>query len=182
METLEAIATRVSVRSYRQEQISDDELATIIRAGQSAPNAGPFQISVIQKADLLKRLSGVTRTAMKNSGNAFLMERVSLPGYDPLYGAPTVLLLSAPDDSMYGDANTALAAENMILAATALGLGTCYLVSPGLAFTGKEGAELAAQVGIPAAHTFKCAVATGRAAGNAFGTPRGQKGTVNYVK
>ena len=91
METLEAIATRVSVRSYRQEQISDDELATIIRAGQSAPNAGPFQISVIQKADLLKRLSGVTRTAMKNSGNAFLMERVSLPGYDGWSGSDSWL-------------------------------------------------------------------------------------------
>lgn len=182
MDTLETIAVRKSVRSYKREQIGDEALATIIKAGQSAPNAGPFQISAIQKTVVLKQLSEVTRTGMKNSGNTFLMQRVSLPGYDPIYGAPTVLLLSAPDDNVNSAANTALAAENMILAATALGLGTCYLGSPGLAFAGKEARELTAQIGIPETYAFKCAIAIGYSAGDAFGTSKSEKGTVNYVK
>jgi FMN reductase [NAD(P)H] len=181
METLEAIEKRKSVRAYKPEQISDEALSAIIKAGQSAPNAGPFQLTVIQSSGLLSKLSEEAKAGMLNSENDFFIKRASLPGYDPIYGAPTVIILSAPDDNPFSLANTSLSAENMIIAATALGLGTCYLVTPKMAFDGQNAKELGTKAGIPEGYTFKCSVAVGYSGGDAFSTAKGKVNYVNYV-
>jgi FMN reductase [NAD(P)H] len=182
MDTLQAMEKRKSVRSYKKEQITDEALSAVLKAGQSAPNAGPFQISVIQHGDLLRRISKDAKDGMLNSGIEFLMQRAALPGYDPIYGAPTLILLSAPDDNPYSVANTSLAAENIILAATSLGLGSCYIVSASRAFTGENGGALAAEAGIPSGYSFKCGVILGYEAGEAFSSPMTVEIGVNYVK
>lgn len=183
MNVFEVIANRKSVRSYKAEQISDEALTKIIDAGQWPPNAGPYQISVLQNSDFVKKLNDLTADGMRNSGNEFLMSRIALPGYQPLYGAPTVILLSAPANVPYSAMNTALAAENMILAATGLGLGSCFLFTPTLAFAGDRTGELAKEAGIPEDYTVYCAVIIGYPAGKAFSAPtREKKGSVNYVK
>jgi len=139
MNVSEAIAKRKSVRAYEDKPISADFLKRVVEAGQWAPNAGPFQISVIQNARLRQRINDRALGAMIHSGNEFSQRRASLPGYQPIYGAPVLILLSAPADAPFGTANTALAAENMLLEATGLGLGSCYLVSPTRALNGDLG-------------------------------------------
>jgi nitroreductase len=57
MDVSEAIATRKSVRAYENKPILADILKRIIEAGQWAPNAGPFQISLIQNAGLRQRIN-----------------------------------------------------------------------------------------------------------------------------
>ena len=130
MDVSEAIVNRKSVRAYEDRPVPADVLKKIIEAGQWAPNAGPIQISVIQNAGLRQRINNRAKDAMVHSENEFARQRVSLPGYEPIYGAPVLILLSAPADSPLGLANTALAAENMLLETTGMGLGSCYLTSP----------------------------------------------------
>ncbi len=79
--------------------------------------------------------------------------------------------------------NTALAAENMLLEATGLGLGSCYLVSPTMAFNGRENRDLAQEAGMPEDYALQCAIIVGYAAArNRFSVGRrGRKGSVNYV-
>jgi len=48
MNISEAIAKRKSVRAYLNKPVLTDDLAKIVEAGQWAPNAGPFQISVVR--------------------------------------------------------------------------------------------------------------------------------------
>jgi nitroreductase len=117
------------------------------------------------------------------SEREFLRQRAALPGYQPLYAAPVVILLSGPADAPHSARNTALAAENMILQATELGLGTCYLVSPTLALNGADNRDLAQQAGVPDGYAVQCAVAVGYAAAeNRFSLgERTRKGSVNYV-
>ena len=57
METLEAINKRKSVRAYKDEQITEDELDTIVGVANKAPNAGPFQVSVIQDKEFLSEIN-----------------------------------------------------------------------------------------------------------------------------
>ena len=80
-------------------------------------------------------------------------------------------------------ANAALAAENMILEATGLGLGSCYIVSPSLALNGEENRDLAQEAGIPDGYALQCGVIVGYAAAeNKFSVgERTRKGSVNYV-
>lgn len=184
MNVADAVANRKSVRAYRDEPVPADVLTRIVEAGQWAPNAGPFQISVILNAGLRQRINDRTLDVMVHSGNEFLQQRASLPGYQPIYGAPVLILLSAPADAPFGAANTALAAENMLLEATELGLGSCYLVSPTMALNGDSNHDLAQEAGVPEGHAVQCAVIVGYAAAdNKFSLgERTKKGTVKYTE
>jgi nitroreductase len=183
MDISETIAKRKSIRAYEDKPVSAEDLERIVEAGRWAPNAGPFQISVIRNPGLRQRINDRTLDAMVQSGNDFLQERAALPGYQPVYGAPVLILLSAPKDSPYSAVNTALAAENMMLEATGLGMGSCYLVSPTLALNGVKNADLAREAGIPEGYALTCAVIVGHAAaGDKFTVgERTRKGSIKYV-
>jgi nitroreductase len=183
MDISEAIAKRKSVRAYLDKPVVDDDLEKIVEAGRWAPNSGPFQISVIRNAGLRQKINDRTLDAMVHSGNEFLQQRASLPGYQPIYGAPVLILLSGPADAPHSLRNTALAAENMLLEATGLGLGSCYLFTPTLALNGESNRDLAQDAGIPDGYALQCAVIVGYAAAEDKFTvaERIRKGSVNYV-
>lgn len=180
MDTIDIILKRKSVRCYKDEQICNEDLEKIIASGNNAPNAGPFHISVIQNKDLLQKISDLALEGMKKSGSEFLMSRAALPGYAPIYGAPTLLILSSPKGDGAGDINTSCAAANMTIAATALGLGSCYVVTPGLAFNLDN--SLYSEAGIPDGYDIRCSVILGYCAGDEFATEKAPKSNVNYVK
>lgn len=181
MHALEAIAKRRSVRNYKKEQITDNALQSIIVAGNNAPKAGAIHISVIQNPTLLKHIANITLASFKTSGNEFLISRAALPGYKPLYDAPTLLLLSGPQEIPHSAVNCACAAANMTIAATALGLGSCYLGSILTAFQNEN--NLAHQVGIPAGYAPMGSVVVGYEAENeTFSLPQQTINNVNYVR
>ena len=183
MDVTEAITKRKSMRAYEARQVPPDVLAKIIEAGQWAPNAGPFQISVIRNGNLRQRINDRALDAMIHAGNEFSRQRASLPGYQPLYGAPVLILLSAPVDAPFSPMNAALVAENMLLEATGLGLGSCYLVSPTRALNGDSNKDLAKEAGVPEGYAVQCAVIVGYAAAeNRFSVAeRSKRGAVSYV-
>ena len=183
MTVAEAIAKRKSIRSYLDTQVRAEDLSRIIEAGQWAPNAGPFNMSVVRNADMLHRINDLTSKAMLASGNDFLIERASLPGYQPVYGAPVLIILSGPTDAPYTALNVAVSAQNMLLQATELGLGSCFLRSPAFALNAPENETLAREAGIPEGSEMHCAVVVGYTADeNKF--RRGERvprGTIQYV-
>jgi nitroreductase len=183
MNISEAIRKRKSVRAYLDKPVAAKDLAKIVEAGQWAPNAGPFQISVVRNAGLRQRINDRTFDAMVHSNNEFLKQRAALPGYQPIYGAPVLILLSAPTNAPYSAVNTALAAENMLLEATGLGLGSCHIITPTLALNGENNRDLTREVSLPDGYTVQCAVIVGYAAAeNKFtAAERTKKGSVTYV-
>lgn len=119
METLKAIFTRQSVRSYAAEQISREDLEIILKAACAAPVAnGKFEevhLTVLQDQKLMDR---ITACAAKTTGN---------PDLKPFYGAPTVILVSSFPGKNLVYANAACMIENMAIAAADRGLGSVYL-------------------------------------------------------
>lgn len=121
MDFLETISRRKSTRSYKKEQISMEELRTILKVGSAAPvGYGAYDsvhMTAIRNLDLLKRISKCTAEAFK------------MPGMSPFYGAPTAVIVSAKksETANIEYANVACIVENMSLAATDLGLGSVYL-------------------------------------------------------
>ena len=92
-EVLNAIKTRRSIRKYKAEQITDEQLDAILEAGTYAATGMGKQspvIVVVQKPELIAKLSRM---------NAAVMGTTS----DPFYGAPTVLIVLAdPERGTYG--------------------------------------------------------------------------------
>jgi nitroreductase len=183
MNVEDAILKRESIRAYLDKPVASDDLEKIVEAGRWAPNAGPFQITVVRNAGLLKKINDRVYNNMVNSDIEFLRQRAALPGYQPLYAAPAVIILSGPDEAPFSVHNAMLAAENMILAATGLGLGTCFLFSVTTALNGEENRDLADEAGIPPGFSAQCGLAVGHAAAeNKFSLgERAMKGSVNYV-
>lgn len=125
--TIEAMLERRAVRSYRSEQISEEELTDILQTARFAPSTMGLQgrhFTVIQNKQLI---ADIVDTAVKN-GAKFL------PGHTPFYQAPTVIVVSAPENAKYNREDAACAIMNLMLAAHAYGLGSCYICSvlPGL--------------------------------------------------
>lgn len=113
MELFEAIEKRFSNRKYLDKQISNEDLNKILKAGMQAPiGRGKYEdmhITVIQNKDLLNEISGLADRSV-------------------FYNAPTLVIISAHDDGHGLDKeNSACVAMNMLLAATALNLGSIYL-------------------------------------------------------
>jgi nitroreductase len=164
MNVKDAVMKRKSIRSYQDKPVSEEDLATIINAGRWAPNAGEYTMSVIRNKDLVAQVNQKTLEAMRASGNDFLVERASIPGYLPLYGAPVVILLSGPIAVNHTQANCAVAVENMLLQATELGMGSVFLRSPSYALNRPENVALAREAGIAEGSQMECGIAIGHIA------------------
>jgi nitroreductase len=175
METLQAIESRKSARDYLPKPVEENLLETLIKAGRSAPKTGGFHISVVTDADTIKKIDDKTLSIMKN-GTGFLKERANLEGYRPLYGAPALFLISSPEVP-FRETNAACAATTIAIAATALGLASCYVVSATLAF--KDDASLGKLAGIPDGFSPVCGVLIGYGGGEKFPSPNAPQITVS---
>jgi FMN reductase [NAD(P)H] len=177
----EAIARRKSVRAYLDRPVSADYVEKVVEAGRWAPNAGPFHMTVLRRPELKQRLNDAAHTAMMASSLERVRMRAALPGYQPLYGAPVVIMVSGPADGPFTPMNCALAAGNMVLQATELGLASCFVITPGGALNSDP--ALAQEAGVPEGYAFQCAVLLGHsAASDPYTSPeRVRKGTVSYI-
>ena len=85
LETLMSIKERRSVRSYRKEQISKEELDAVLEAGTYAASGmgrQPAKMVVVQEPELIAKLSKMNGAVMGADS-------------DPFYGAPTVVIVFA---------------------------------------------------------------------------------------
>ena len=136
---LEIIRTRRSYRSYQPEQITDEQLNAVLEAGTYAPTSRGLQspfIVAIQNEELKARLAQM---------NAEIMGLTTNPYYD----APTYVLVFVPADAPNGIQDASLVMENMMLAAHAQGLGSCWIHREREMFATEEGKELMKQWGLP---------------------------------
>lgn len=142
MNTFESIKIRKSVRSYLPRAVELEKIKAIVEAGNMAagtPMAGKVYFNVITNQELLQQVASATKAVMQKSGVDMLVQLSSNPNYNPIYNAPVAVVISVdsatePNTQAMAAANAACAGENMLLAATDLGLGSCYLVSPTMAF------------------------------------------------
>ena len=142
METLKTIASRKSTKAFKPEQISEKELETVLLAGSNAAvGRGAYDslhMTIIQSPDALKK---VITAAQKAFGD---------PSRDPTYAAPTLIVVSAVKNQKVPNiefANAASVIVNMHLAATDIGLGSCYIWGFLAGFAAEP--DLAKELGIP---------------------------------
>jgi nitroreductase len=148
MEAIDAIMTRRSVRKFEKRQIPDAILEKIIKAGTYAPSAlalQPWGFVVVQDQAFLNRVSDYCKPIMilhmkdahDGMSDAFraLLES---KGYSIYYQAPTVVMVIGKTGSRFREIDSSLCAENMMLAAHALGIGSCWVGSTEVAYDNKE--------------------------------------------
>lgn len=163
-ETLKVIKQRRSVRTYKEDQIKDEELQAILEAGQYAPNAGDqeWHFTVIQNKETLGRLNDIAKEFARQTNVEDLRALGENEKFNCFYGAPTAVIVSAKEHSHVPlDADCAAATQNLLLAAESLGLGSCWVFFDLFAFMTPRGPELLKELKIPAEYKPYTSVALG---------------------
>lgn len=137
-EVLSAIQARRSCRAYEPRQITPQELEAVTTAGTFAASGMGRQSPVIvavQDRATRDRLSAMNAAVM-GTGN------------DPFYGAPTVLVVLV--DRTVGTCveDGSLVMGNLMLAASSIGLGSCWIHRARETFDSAEGKALLQQWGL----------------------------------
>ena len=138
MDTLDAIITRRSTRSYKPDAVERDKLEKIIEAGRFAPSGGNNQTNhfiVVQDKAVLQKLATLAQDAfakMEVTPETYSSLKTSIMlskkgGYVFHYNAPVLIIVA--NQKNYGNnmADSAVAVENMMIAANELDLGSCWI-------------------------------------------------------
>jgi len=149
---LDAISARRSIRGYEPQQLTKEQLDTIMKAAEEAPSARnlqPWHFSVVQNAGILAEINAETDKILKReSGDIF-------------YAAPTVIFISCEAEARFSRIDCGIATQTIALAAHSIGLGTVILGMPDMALNGERSDYFKAALKIPEGSSFAIAIAVG---------------------
>jgi len=138
-DTLKAIYQRRAVRSYTPEKLEKAIIEELLKAAVQAPTAvhrEPWAFVVIQNKDRLRQYSDRAKalllaqeeaTSFFNKAEPNALALLKSPAFNIFYDAGTLVVIACRARGPFVEADCWLAAENLMLAATAKGLGTCCI-------------------------------------------------------
>lgn len=141
MDVFETILARRSVRSFKAQEVDQVTTHILLEAAVRAPTAvhqEPWAFVIIQDRSLLRNLSDRAKplfladiNTKQNSSERFdhILDVFSKPEFNIFYDAGTLILICGKTDVPSFSADCWLAAENLMLAACAMGLGSCVIGS-----------------------------------------------------
>lgn len=154
---MDAIHDRRSVRDYAPQVLDHATIDALLDAAVRAPTAiheEPWEFVILQDVNALKHLSDrakrffveeIHRAHLDRGGHR--LDKFEQPDFNIFYNAGTLIVICARPVSPFVAADCWLAAENLMLAAYAMGLGTCVI---GSALLGLNAPEIKVKLGIPA--------------------------------
>lgn len=139
-EIVKALEERRSVRKFKADMLPKETIQSIIEAGLYAPSANGEQKSIIV---------AVTAPELRNE-LAEMNRRIAgwKEGFDPFYGAPVVLIVLAETTGHAPVCDGSLVMGNLMLAAHALGIGSCWIHRAEEEFASERGKEILKELGV----------------------------------
>jgi nitroreductase len=130
-----AIRGRRAVREYTAEAVDEKTILRLIDAAIQAPSAvneQPWTFAVVRDQAVLDRISRESKAHMiatmpPGARSDHFKSRLGDPAFHIFYHAPVLIVISAIAEGPWIVEDCALAAENLMLAACASGLGTCWI-------------------------------------------------------
>ena len=158
MELIDAIYNRRAVRDYTEQSVPKLSVLELIDAATQAPsaiNSQPWAFVVVQDRDRLKEYSDrakacLLKTIEPTSSLFAHRDMLTDPNFNIFYNAGTLVIICAKPDGLNPAEDCCLAAQNFMLAAHAIGLGTCPI---GFARPWLNLPEAKKELGIPANYT-----------------------------
>jgi len=184
-EVIQNILNRRSVRVYSEDQIKQEDLELILKAGLHSPsgcNLQPWHFTVVQNKDLMKELNVESKKCFADSDDEMFRQMANNKNFDIFYNAPSIIVVSGERSDTISQIDCAAATENMILAAESLGIGTCWIGLVTFLFRSEKAVEYAKKLEIPEGHEPYYALTLGyKKIADPKVKPR-RENTVNYIK
>lgn len=187
MNVTEAIESRRAVRSYSSVPVTEAEVKALLHAAIQAPSALNEQLwifAVIQNADRLKRWSDAAKRLLldrsfSDSKTHHYNPKLTDPSFNIFYDASTLIVIGSRERATYTDADCWLAAENMMLAAWELGLGSCPI---GLAIPILNAPEVKTELGFGESAVAVAPIIVGHAHLPVSAPPRHEPRIASWVR
>lgn len=141
-ETIKNILERVSVRSFTDEKISDENLKLITDCAKSAPtamNKQLLQFTVVSDTEKIKKLAKA------------IGEHIGKTDYN-LHNPTTIIIVSTDETNEMGELETGCAIQNIYIAAQSLGLGSVWINQLRCNSYVPEIREILDELGVPKKH------------------------------
>jgi nitroreductase len=167
----ELIYRRRAVRAYTSETLDEPKIRALLDAAVQAPTAmhlEPWAFVVVQDRAVLKRLSDRAKLIARDDASHRDLVRAPRPSpladpeFNIFYDAGTLIVICGRAVGPFVEADCWLAAENLMLAACAMGLGTCCI---GFALPALRAPDVKQELGIPPDVTAVAPIIVGRPRG-----------------
>lgn len=186
---LKAIHARHSVRAYAPTLLDSVTVQTLLDAAVHAPTAmheEPWAFVVVQDTALLQRLSDLAKPIFveevrhRNAqGASHSFDHFTRPDFDIFHGATTLIIICAKPLGPFVAADCWLAAENLMLAASAMGLGSCVI---GSAVAALNIHKVKTELGIPDEYSAIAPIIVGVSSGDTMASPRKEPLILSWKK
>ena len=158
---IEAIEARRSVRAYKDTPVEHEKLELLAKCGVLAPSAMNRQEWEVRIVENKAWIDGATATYLKAIEGTGKADYMLTPTFKNIFrNAAAVIFVGAPDGVFSGE-NVGCMAQNIMLAATELGLGTCFLGSVQMIFAEPAMAEHLQSLGFSDGYKLRYALAVG---------------------
>src|SRR5690554_5824537 len=138
---LKAIDDRRSIRSFENKELTQDELDQLRQAALAVPTAMNLQelkYSFVLDPYVIEDISQAVIKSFEQEGNKEALARIASRHTSIFYGAPLVVVISAPEGNSYSEVNAGIAVQTLALAAQSMGLGSCIIGMAKIAFSNSK--------------------------------------------
>ncbi len=128
-EVIKTIKERRSIRSYLDKPVEKEKINKLIECAGWGPTAKDMQnlrFIVVTNKDTIRKISNLIIEEVSELYPQ-IKERAKEKKDPVLYSAPLFIAVAAQADSHWNKIDGSIAAQNMVLAAHSLGLGSCYI-------------------------------------------------------
>ncbi|MBP2144681.1 nitroreductase [Methanofollis sp. W23] len=158
---LAAIKERRSIRAYEDRPLDEATVTAVIEAGVHAPTAmglQPWRFIVVRDRALMKQISDYCKPVLRGMLEGATDEMavvfralLSREDFEIFYGAPVLVLVLGDEKNPYSTHDCTLCAGTMMLAAHAMGIGSCWI---GSARPVAGNTELMKRLGVPSGYAI----------------------------
>lgn len=158
---IEAIEARRSIRVYKDTPVEREKLQTIAECGVKAPSARNLQEWEVRIVDSKEWIDACTADYLKAVEGTDKASYMLTPGFKNIFRNATAVIFVAAPEGLFSGVNVGMLGENMMLAATELGLGTCCLGSVQMTFAEPAMEEYLSSLGFSEGYKLSYALAVG---------------------
>lgn len=160
----ETIMNRRSIRAYKQEQVSQEKLDSIMQCAIYAPSAlnrQSWEVRVVQNSELLAAMNNRFVEDAKGKSLQGSAARAQEPGFSVFHGAPTLVIVAHDKSNAYSPVDCGLLAENILLSAASMDLGTCVIGNMAGLLNNPKNKDLRDKLALPDTHDITFGIALG---------------------